>query len=57
MASELLEKTRQITRLLEKTDKIAYEDLSKALSQVMHANVYLVNREGAILGYALIGDF
>ena len=57
MANELLEKTRQITRLLEKTDKIAYEDLSKALSQVMRANVYLVNREGLILGYSIIDDF
>lgn len=57
MASELLEKTRQITRLLEKADKISYEDLSKALSQVMRANVYLVNREGIILGYTIIDNF
>ena len=57
MASVLLEKTRKISRLLEKVEKISYGDLSKTLSEVMRANVYLVNREGIILGYSIAGDF
>ena len=57
MASVLLEKTRKISRLLEKVEKISYSDLSKTLSEVMRANVYLVNREGIILGYSIVGDF
>ena len=57
MASVLLEKTRKISRLLEKVEKIAYADLSKTLSEVMRANVYLVNREGVILGYSIVDEF
>ena len=57
MASVLLEKTRKISRLLEKVEKIAYADLSKTLSEVMTANVYLVNRDGKILGYSIVDEF
>lgn len=57
MVRTLLEKTRQITRLLEKVEKIEYGEMSKALSQVMDSNVYLVNREGLILGYSIVDDF
>ena len=57
MASVLLEKTRKISRLLEKVEKIAYSDLSKTLSDVMRANVYLVNRDGKILGYSIVDEF
>lgn len=57
MASVLLEKTRQISRLLEKVEKIAYADLSNTLSSVMKANVYIVNREGMILGYTIVDNF
>ena len=57
MASVLLEKTRKISRLLEKVEKIAYADLSRTLSEVMTANVYLVNRDGKILGYSIVDEF
>jgi transcriptional pleiotropic repressor len=57
VASVLLEKTRQISRLLEKVEKIAYADLSNTLSDVMRANVYIVNREGIILGYTIVDNF
>ncbi len=55
--SPLLDRTRKINRLLQKSDKVKYEEISSVLSQVMSSNVYIVSREGVVLGYALMNEF
>ena len=39
---ELLEKTRQINRLLQKGDKVEYYDIAKLLCSIIKANTYIV---------------
>jgi len=53
----LLERTRKINKLLQKSDKVEYGEISKVLSNVMSANVYIVGKDGLSLGYALLHDF
>ncbi len=55
----LLEKTRMLNRLLQKTagHPVEFSEMSKVLGQLIEANVYLVNKKGMILGYALVDDF
>lgn len=53
----LLEKTRKINRLLQKSEKVDYPEISRLLSEVMEANVYIANRNGTILGYSLLDGF
>lgn len=53
----LLERTRKINKLLQKSEKVEYGEISNVLSSVMNANVYIVSKEGIVLGYALIDDF
>ena len=53
----LLERTREINRLLQKSENVEYGEVSRVLSKVMEANVYLVNKAGNILGFSLLDDF
>jgi len=53
----LLERTRKINRLLQKSETVEYEEVARLLSTVMNANIYIVGREGNIFGYALLDDF
>ncbi len=53
----LLEKTRKINRLLQKSEKVDYPEISRLLSEVLEANVYIANRNGTILGYSLLDGF
>lgn len=53
----LLEKTREINQVLQKAEKVKFNVLSRVLSGVLDANVYIVNNDGRVLGYALLGDF
>lgn len=53
----LLERTRTINKLLQKSDKVEYNEISNVLSNVMSANVYIVSKNGIILGLALLHDF
>ena len=55
--STLLEKTRQINKLLQRAEMIEYDGMSKVLSNVLEANVYITNRKGEILGYAFLDNF
>lgn len=54
---ELLEKTRKITKLLQRGDKIEYNDIAKLLCDIMQANVYIAGSEGEVKGYALSHEF
>lgn len=57
MMASLLERTRKINKLLQKSENVQYDEISRVLSSVMGANVYIVAKEGAILGYALLDNF
>ncbi|WP_425060850.1 GTP-sensing transcriptional pleiotropic repressor CodY [Sporomusa carbonis] len=55
--SSLLERTRAINKLLQKSENVEYSEVSSVLSAVMAANVYIVSKDGTVLGYALLDDF
>lgn len=53
----LLERTRKINKLLQKSEKVDYLEMSTLLSTVMGANVYILSRDGNLLGYACLDNF
>lgn len=53
----LLEKTRKINRLLQRSENVEYDGISRVLSNVLNANVYIVSKKGKIYGYAFLDDF
>ncbi len=53
----MLERTRKINKLLQKSEKVEYDEISRVLSTVMEANVYIVGKDGVLFGYALLGEF
>ena len=53
----LLERTRIINKLLQKSENVEYVEISRVLSSVMNSNVYIVSKIGTVLGYALLDDF
>lgn len=55
MKESLLQKTRRLTRILENTgtDPVSFQILSKELSKILDANVYISNINGKVLGFAL----
>ena len=53
----LLERTRKINRLLQRSETVEYNSISRVLSNVLDANVYITNKKGKIFGYAFIDDF
>ncbi|MBR4696210.1 MAG: GTP-sensing pleiotropic transcriptional regulator CodY [Selenomonadaceae bacterium] len=57
MATSLLEKTRKINRLLQRSENVEYDGISRVLSNVLGANVYITNKKGKIYGYAFVDDF
>ena len=52
----LLGKTRQINRLLQRSESVEYDGISRVLSNVLEANVYITDESGKICGYALFDD-
>ena len=52
----LLEKTRKINKLLQRSENVEYGEMAKVLNKVLEANIYIVNKKGAIYGYALTDD-
>ncbi len=57
LKSNLLEKTRKISKLLQKSDNVDYDDVANILSDTITSNVYIVSKEGSLLGCSLIDDF
>ena len=53
----LLEKTRQINKLLQRSETVEHDGISKILSNVLSANVYITGKKGEIFGYAFLDDF
>lgn len=57
---DLLEKTRQVGRALQSRrdgDSLDYNKLAKLLSEFSTANVYILGRDGRILGYAWVPEY
>ena len=57
---DLLEKTRQMGRALQSRregDPLDYIKLAKLLSEFSKANVYILGRDGKILGYAWVPEY
>ena len=52
----LLEKTRKINKLLQRSETVEYDGISRVLSKVLDASVYIVNKAGDIYGYAFNDD-
>lgn len=55
MSSTLIERMRRVNKVLQSggPQQVSFNDLCKALSQVLNANVYTLSRKGRVLGYAL----
>lgn len=53
----LLDKTRKINKLLQKSGSVNYNDVASLLSQTMTSNVYIASRNGTLLGCALVNEF
>jgi len=55
----LLEKTRNINRLLQKTagNPVDFDEIAQVLCQEIYANCYIVSRHGKILGHSFIEGF
>lgn len=52
----LLEKTRKINKLLQRSEDVEYEGISQVLSEVLNADIYIANKKGDLYGYALIDE-
>ena len=49
----LLEKTRKINKLLQRSENVEYDGISRVLSNVLEANIYIAGKKGELYGYAL----
>lgn len=56
---ELLDKTRRLNRLLQRTagQSVDFEQMANLLSDLIEANIYVVARSGSVVGYALLDSF
>ena len=54
--STLLEKTRKINKLLQRSENVEYDGISRVLSNVLEANIYIVGKKGELYGYALADE-
>ena len=52
----LLEKTRKINKLLQRSENVEYESISRVLSNVLEANIYIANKKGELYGYAFFDE-
>ena len=55
----LLEKSRRINKILQKTagQHVDFKEVADVLKNVIHANIYIAERTGKILGYSLVDEF
>lgn len=57
MEAEILDKTRKINRLLQRSENVEYDGISRVLSNVIGANIYIVGKSGEVFGHAFVDDF
>jgi len=55
----ILEKTRCINKILQNStgQYVDYKEICEVLKDIIHANVYVSDRDGKILGFSLIDEF
>ncbi|MBP3230930.1 GTP-sensing pleiotropic transcriptional regulator CodY [Anaerovibrio sp.] len=53
----LLDRTRKINRVLQRFHNVEYKEIATVLSNVIDANIYIVDTDGRIHGYAFQDDF
>ena len=54
---KLLEKTRKLNKLMQSGEKVTFHDVAALLRDLVAANVYIINIEGDVMGYALRDEF
>jgi transcriptional pleiotropic repressor len=56
---KLLEKTRRLNKTLQSygSEPVSFNDLSRILSDILAANVYIASKKGRVLGYKLAKGF
>jgi transcriptional pleiotropic repressor len=59
MSESLLEKTRRINKLLQRSAgyPVDFNDVCKTLGEVLSSNAYVASRKGKVLGYYLLEDY
>jgi len=59
ISSPLLEKTRRINKILLQSagQHVDFKDVAEVLKNVIHANIYIADRDGIILGWSLVDEF
>lgn len=59
MTESLLQKTRRLNKTLQGSGSkpVSFQELSKILSQILDANVYIASKKGRVLGYELSTGF
>lgn len=59
MSEGLLQRTRRLNKLIQssETKSLSFTELSKILSEILDANVYIASRKGRVLGFALSEGF
>lgn len=59
MIETLLQKTRRLNKTLQSSGSkpVSFQELSKILSEILDANVYIASRKGKVLGYELSTGF
>src|SRR6056297_715229 len=57
--SKLLEKSRKINRLLQRTGgkPVDFSDMARVLKETIKCNIYVSSQKGKILGYSILDDF
>jgi transcriptional pleiotropic repressor len=55
----LLQKTRRLNKALQNSGSkpVSFQELSKILSEILDANVYIANKKGRVFGYELSSGF
>ena len=59
LVNNLLQKTRKLNKTLQSygNEPISFNDISKILSEILDANVYIASKKGKVLGYQLSSGF
>ncbi|WDV47685.1 GTP-sensing pleiotropic transcriptional regulator CodY [Clostridiaceae bacterium M8S5] len=59
MGESLLMKTRRLNKILQNTGgkPVSFDEISRTLSEILQANVYIASRKGRVLGFYLSSGF
>lgn len=57
--TDLLEKSRKINRLLQRTGgkRVDFNEMADVLKSTIQCNIYIASRKGKILGYSIVDEF